>query len=137
MGIHYTYTASVGTGSDTAVDSLGPGRQRIIPDAIAYLISLGVPIGDGASVGTLAVDFSNLSSESAAAVTVRTGTPVEDGRGQAGLAYVGVTPEDLLAGPSIIAGLRQNRADRSNVAVQNAGGPDDGNITVGVHGLLR
>ena len=132
VGIHYTYTASVGTGSGMAVDSLGPGRQRIIPDAIAYLISLGLPIGDGASVGTLAVDFSNLSSESTVAVTVRTSTPVENGRGQAGLAYLGITPEGLLTGTSIIAGLRQNPTDRSNVAVQNAGGPVDGNITFGV-----
>ncbi len=132
VGIHYTYTATVGAGSGTALDSLGPGRQRIIPDAIAYLISLGVPIGDGASVGTLAVDFSNLSSESTVAVTVRTSTPVENGRGQAGLAYLGINPEDLLTGASIIAGLRQNRTDRSNVAVQNAGDSADGNITFGV-----
>ena len=132
VGIHFTYTASIGTGSGTAVDSLGPGRQRIIPDAIAYLISLGVPIGDGNSVGTLAVDFSNLSSESTVAVTVRTSTPVENGRGQAGLAYLGINPEDLLTGASIIAGLRQNPTDRSNVAVQNAGDPDGGNITLRV-----
>ena len=132
VGIHYTYTASVGTGSGMAVDSLGPGRQRIIPDAIAYLISLGVSIGEGASAGTLAVDFSNLSFESTVAVTVRTSTPVENGRGQAGLAYLGIPPEDLLAGTSIIAGLRQNRADRSNVAIQNAGDMADGNITLGV-----
>ena len=130
--IHYTYRASFGVGSGTAVDSLGPGRQRIVPDAIAYLASLGVPIGEGAAGGTLVVDFSNLSSESDAAVTVRTSTPVEDGGGQAGLAYLGVTPEDLLTGTSVIAGLRQNRMDRSNVAVQNAGDASDGAITLRV-----
>ena len=130
--IHYTYRASFGVGSGTAVDSLGPGRQRIVPDAIAYLTSLGVPIGKGAAGGTLVVDFSNLSSESDAAVTVRTSTPVEDGGGQAGLAYLGVTPEDLLTGTSVIAGLRQNRMDRSNLAVQNAGDPSDGAITLRV-----
>ena len=130
--IHYTYRASFGVGSGTAVDSLGPGRQRIVPDAIAYLASLGVPIGEGAAGGTLVVDFSNLSSESDAAVTVRTSTPVEDGGGQAGLAYLGVTPEDLLTGTSVIAGLRQNRMDRSNVAVQNAGNPGAGEITLKV-----
>ena len=130
--IHYTYRASFGVGSGTAVDSLGPGRQRIVPDAIAYLTSLGVPIGEGVAGGTLVVDFSNLSSTSDAAVTVRTSTPVEDGGGQAGLAYLGVTPEDLLTGTSVIAGLRQNRMDRSNVAVQNAGNPSDGAITLRV-----
>ena len=130
--IHYTYRASFGVGSGTAVDSLGPGRQRIVPDAIAYLASLGVPIGEGAAGGTLVVDFSNLSSESDAAVTVRTSTPVEDGGGQAGLAYYGINQEELLTGPVVIAGLRQNRMDRSNVAVQNAGDPSDGAITLRV-----
>ena len=130
--IHYTYRASFGGGSGTAVDSLEPGRQRIVPDAIAYLTSLGVPIGEGAAGGTLVVEFSNLSSQSDAAVTVRTSTPVEDGGGQAGLAYLGVTPEDLLTGTSVIAGLRQNRMDRSNVAVQNAGDASDGAITLRV-----
>ena len=131
-GIRYTYSASFGGGSGTAVDFLEAGRQRVIPDAIAYLTPLGVPIGDGAAGRTLKVDFSNLSSESDAAVTVRTATPVPQGEGRAGLAYVGVTPEDLLTGTSVIAGLRQNRMDRSNVAVQNAGDPGDGNITFGV-----
>ena len=130
--IHYTYRASFGGGSGTAVDSLESGRQRIVPDAITYLTSLGVPIGEDAAGGTLVVDFSNLSSTSDAAVTVRTSTPVEDGGGQAGLAYLGVTLEDLLTGTSVIAGLRQNRMDRSNVAVQNAGDPSDGAITLRV-----
>ena len=130
--IHYTYRASFGGGSGTAVDRLEPGRQRIVSDAIAYLTSLGVPIGEGAAGGTLVVEFSNLSSQSDAAVTVRTSTPVEDGGGQAGLAYLGVTSEDLLTGTSVIAGLRQNRMDRSNVALQNAGAAGEGEITLRV-----
>ena len=130
--IHYTYRASFGVGSGTAVDSLGPGRQRIVPDAIAYLASLGVPIGEGVAGGTLVIDFSNLSSTSDAAVTVRTSTPVEDGDGQAGLAYYGINQEELLTGPVVIAGLRQNRMDRSNVALQNAGDASDGAITLRV-----
>ena len=130
--IHYTYRASFGGGSGTAVDSLGPGRQRIVPDAIAYLTSLGVPIGEGAAGGTLVVEFSNLSSQSDAAVTVRTSTPVEDGGGQAGLAYYGINQEELLTGPVVIAGLRQNRMDRSNVALQNAGAAGEGEITLRV-----
>ena len=130
--MHFTYRAAFGGGSGTAVDFLEAGRQRIVPDAIAYLISLGVPIGSDSAGGTLAVEFSNLSSETAAAVTVRTSTPVEEGRGQAGLAYVGVPPEGLLAGTTVIAGLRQNTQDRSNVAVQNAGEASEGKITLRV-----
>ena len=120
--IGYAYTASIGSGSGTAVDFLGAGRQRIVPDAIAYLTSLGVPIGSGGAGGTLQVDFSGLSSASEGAVTVRTGTPVPDGR--AGLAYLGLNALDLLNGPVWLTGLRQNAVDRSNLALQNAGEED-------------
>ena len=130
--IRYTYTAAFGGGSGTSVDSVEPGRQRVIPDAIAYLTSLGVPIGSGSAGGTLAVDFSNLSSPSAATVTVRVATPVEEERGRAGLAYPGLKSEGLLSGPAFITGLRQNRQDRSNVAVQNAGVSGEESITLKV-----
>ena len=130
--VNYTYTTAFGGGTGSAVDSLEPGRQRVIPDAIAYLTSLGVPIGNGSAGGTLAVDFSNLSSPSDAAVTVRVTTPVEEERGRAGLAYPGLKPEGLLSGPAFITGLRQNRQDRSNVAVQNAGVSGEESITLKV-----
>ncbi|MDE2965617.1 MAG: fibronectin type III domain-containing protein [Acidobacteriota bacterium] len=130
--IRYTYTASFGGGTGTAVDSLGAGRQRIVPDAIDYLTSLGIPIGGGSAGGTLLVDFSNLSSAADAAVTLRVSTPVEEGRGRAGLSYVGLSPEGLLTGSAVIAGLRQNSQDRSNLAVQHAGNSDDGAITLRV-----
>ena len=131
--IRYLYTAAFGGGTGTAMDSLGAGRQRIVPDAIAYLTSLGVPIGGGSSVGgTLQVDFSNLSSASDAAVTLRVSTPVEEGRGRAGLSYMGLSPEGLLTGSAVIAGLRQNSQDRSNLAVQHAGDSSDGAINLRV-----
>ena len=130
--IHYTYTASFGGGSGTAVDSLGAGEQRVIPDAIAYLTSLGIPIGSGSAGGTLVVDFSNLSSPSDAAVTVRVSTPVEEERGRAGLAFMGLNRDGLLTGSAFIPGLRRDRQDRSNVAVQNAGIASDGTVTLRV-----
>ena len=128
--VHYTYTAAFGGGSGAAMDSLGAGQQQVIPDAIAYLTALGVPIGSGSAGGTLAVDFSNLSSASDAAVTVRVATPVDEGR--AGLAYLGLNRDGLLTGSAVITGLRQNSQDRSNVAVQNAGVGGEGRITLGV-----
>ena len=130
--MQYTYKASIGAGSGAAMASIAAGRQLIIPDAIAYLTSLGVPIGSSSAGGTLAVDFSNLSSPSDAAVTVRVGTPVEEGRGRAGLSYLGLKPDGLLTGPAFITGLRQNSQDRSNVAVQNAGVAGDESITLRV-----
>ena len=128
--IHYTYTAAFGGGTGTAVDSLEAGQQRIIPDAIAYLTALGLPIGDGSAGGTLAVDFFDLSSPSDFAVTVRVITPVEEGR--AGLAFMGLNPYGLLTGRAFITGLRQNSQDRSNVAVQNAGVGSEESITLRV-----
>ncbi len=130
--IHYDYTASFGEGSGTAVDSLEPGRQRVVPNAIAYLKSLGIPIGEGSAGGTLAVHVFNLSSASDAAATVRVTTPVEDGSARAGLAFPGVRPDGLLSGPAFITGLRQNSQDRSNLAVQNAGGFGQGSLTLRV-----
>ena len=130
--IQYTYTAAFGGGSGTATDSLEPGRQRVIPDAIAYLTSLGVPIGSGSAGGTLAVDFTELSSPSDAAVTVRVATLVEEGSGRAGLAYLGLDPDGLLTGPVFITGLRQNSQDRSNLAVQNTGTSSGEEITLRV-----
>ena len=70
-------------------------------------------------------------------MTVRTSTPVEDGGGQAGLAYYGINQEELLTGPVVIAGLRQNRMDRSNVAVQNAGDCKRRGYHLESDGLLR
>ena len=128
--IAYTYRAAFGGGSGTTMDELEPGRQRVIPDAIAYLAALGVPIGAGSAGGTLAVDFSNLSSPEVAAVTVRVATPVEEGR--AGLAFPGLNPESLLAGSAFITGLRHNGQDRSNLALQNAGEESQGDITLRV-----
>ena len=130
--IQYTYTAAFGGGSGTAMDSLEPGRQRVIPDAIAYLTSLGVPIGSGSAGGTLAVDFSGLSSPSDAAATVRVATPVEEGSGRAGLAYLGLDSDGLLTGPVFITGLRQNSQDRSNLAVQNTAVGGEERITLRV-----
>ena len=128
--IYYDYSASFGGGSGTAVDSLEPGRQRVIPDAIAYLKSLGVPIGSGSAGGTLAVQVFNLSTASDAAATVRVTTPVEEGSGRAGLAFPGLPPDGLLTGPAFITGLRQNSQDRSNVAVQNAGNAAQESLTL-------
>jgi len=131
--VAYQYVAAFGGGSGFGSDSVGPGRQLIIPDAIGYLKGKGVPIPETIPRGgTLFVTFSGLADPGDGAVTIRTTTPVPDGveAGSAGLAYAGVPAERLLNGPSYICGLRQSPGDRSNVAVQNAGRPEDGPITL-------
>ena len=127
--IEFCYTAAFGGGTGKASDTLPAGQQRIFPDAIEYLKALGVPIPDsGDRGGTLRVLFSNISTYSDVAVTVRTTTKEPDGR--AGLAYPGVPIWNTLSGPSYLCGLRQNATDRSNVAIQNAGTETDGDIVL-------
>ena len=122
------YTAAAGTVTGQVSDvQLSPG-QRIESDAIEYLRGLGMPIASsGNRVGTLMVRAFGTSSPSDVAVTVRTSSPVPEGR--AGLSYMAVpVATDALTGPSYLCGLRQTTADRTNVAVQHAGA--SGNITL-------
>jgi hypothetical protein len=136
--VSYVYTDATGgsaTGSATNTQVLGAGRQRVIPDVITYLRGLGVPIpASGNAVGTLRVTFANLHSMADAAVTVRTTTPVPTNAptGRAGLAYAGVPSLGLLnsSTAAYLPALKQNAADRTNVAVQNAGAPGDGDVTL-------
>ena len=124
--LHYTYTAHRGGGSGTATDSLPLGQQRIRSNAIDYLTNLGIPIPrSGNRIGTLRVEVSGSSD---VGVSVRTTTLVADGR--AGLAYPGIAAAAGFTEAVYLCGLRQNAQDRSNVAFQNMGTPDQGNITL-------
>ncbi|MFN8008575.1 MAG: SBBP repeat-containing protein [Terriglobia bacterium] len=123
------YVAAFGGGSGTASTSLPGLKQQIVPNAIEYLRSLGLPIPEnGNRGGTLRIRFTGLDSSSDAAAMVRTTTRVSEGR--AGLAYAGIPESGTLQDPVYLFGLRQNALDRSNVAVQNAGSPADGDIVV-------
>ena len=124
--LRYTYTARSGGGSGTASDTLAPGRQRIQPNAIDYLTGLGIPIPDsGNRIGTLRVEVSGSSEVS---VVTRTTTDVPDGR--AGLSYPAIAEEEGFQEAVYLCGLRQNTQDRSNVAFQHMGAPQDGPITL-------
>ena len=124
--LHYTYTAHIGGGSGRASDVLAPGRQKIATDALVYLRSLGIAIPEtGNRIGTLRVE-ARLGSEVEA--VVRTTTAVVEGR--AGLAYAGIPEEEGFTEAVYLCGLRQNSRDRSNLAFQNMGGPEEGAITM-------
>ena len=124
--LHYTYTAHIGGGSGRASDVLAPGRQKIETDALVYLRSLGIAIPEtGNRIGTLRVE-ARLGSEVEA--VVRTTTAVVEGR--AGLAYLGVGEEEGFTEAVYLCGLRQNGRDRSNLAFQNMGAPEEGAITL-------
>ena len=79
----------------------------------------------GNRIGTLRVEVP-LGSEVEA--VVRTTTVVPDGR--AGLAYLGVAEEEGFTEAVYLCGLRQNSRDRSNLAFQNMGAPEEGAITL-------
>ena len=125
------YTAALGGGGGTAFDVLPPGAQRVYPDGLAYLKSIGTPIPDsGNRGGTVTLSFNNLSSASAGSATVRTSSNVPEGR--AGLAYSGVPSAQALNGTVYLLGLRQNATDRSNLALMNAGTQGDAILRVTV-----
>ena len=124
--LHYTYTAHIGGGSGRASEVLGAGRQKIETDALVYLRGLGIAIPEtGNRIGTLRVE-ARLGSEVEA--VVRTTTVVADGR--AGLAYLGIPEEVGFEEAVYLCGLRQNGKDRSNLAFQNMGAPEEGAITL-------
>ena len=124
--LDYTYTAHRGGGSGKTSDVIAPGMQKIETNALTYLRNLGVPIPEtGNRIGTLRVEV-RLGSEVEA--VVRTTTMVPEGR--AGLAYLGVAEEEGFEEAVYLCGLRQNSRDRSNVAFQNMGAPEEGAITL-------
>lgn len=127
--VELIYTAAFGAGSGTVSDTLPSGQQRIIPNAVDYLRSRGLAIPDsGDRGGTLFVRFLGLPQYFDAAVMARTTTPVA--KGSVGLAYAGVPTLAAFSEPAYLCGLRQNATDRSNVAIQNAGLPGAGEITL-------
>ena len=124
--LDYSYSAERGGGSGTASEVLAAGMQKIKTDALGYLRGLGIAIPEtGNRIGTLRVE-ARLGSEVEA--VVRTTTLVPEGR--AGLAYPGVAEEEGFTEAVYLCGLRQNGKDRSNVAFQNMGAPEEGAITV-------
>ena len=115
----YVAATSLGaSGSGTVAETLGPGRQMIIPDTLAYLRGKGLAIPTGSSQGgPLFVTFEGLSSDSVAFAGARTTAPSAGGR--AGLAYPAVRLDDGFTGLVYLFGLRENAADRSNLALVN------------------
>ena len=120
------YTASAGSGSGWAGVNLAAGETRVLPDVIAYLRSEGLAIpADGTSqVGTLRVTLPGATNPAELFVGGRTSTPGEGG--SFGLFYADAATSSSTA---IVAGLQQNSAMRSNLAVLNAGA---GPVTLGV-----
>lgn len=131
VNARFDYTASFAEGSGPTTVVVPAGTQAILPDAITYLRSQGIPLPEsGNRGGTLRAVFSGVENTGDLGITVRTSTAVADGR--AGLAYPAIRLSDALTGTAYLGGLRQDSVSRSNVAFQNLGAPDRGNITLRV-----
>ena len=125
----YTYTAHSGGGSGGAYDSLAPGEQRIIPNAIDYLKTRRVPIPDagGWSVGTDpcggVVRHGGRGDMSGIVIGARTGAP--GGEGQYGVFYNAVPDGDAFVESAWVDTLQRNEENGSNLALVNTGEVDN------------
>lgn len=127
-----SYTAATGGGSGFARLNLGSHEMRTLPDVIAWLRTQNLPIpDDGAThVGTLRITFSTHPGEyDYAGARTFTADPA-GGTGTFGLAYPSAESTTATA---TLFGLQQNAAQRSNVAVVNAG-PDPIVLRVSLQG---
>jgi hypothetical protein len=118
------YTSASGAGTGTATETLGAGRQLIVPDVLEYLRGKGLAIPRGGTqVGTLVATFTGLSEENTAFLTGRTtaATAAPQPAGAAGLAYGSIDPDNGSTSALRVFGLRESANDRSNVAVYNTG----------------
>jgi hypothetical protein len=119
------YTAGLGTGGGAAPITLAPGEQRILPDAIAALRQLGIPIPEAASVaGSLLVRPPAGTPATALAGGARTFTRAASG-GSFGVFYPGLTAAECAAQTAFIHGLQQSDRQRANVAIVNRGDAGD------------
>lgn len=113
------YTASLGSGSGFARVTLAPGEQRFVPNLLEWLRQQRLPLPDDGSsrAGTLRLTFGGGSGDVFAGVRTFTADP-RGGSGTFGVFTTGVVPVD---GPVTVYGLRQDAAQRSNLALVNGG----------------
>jgi hypothetical protein len=130
---HLTYRESLtGSGGGSADVVVAAKSQLIVPSAIAYLRSHGVPIGaaGGSYAGSLHVEVTS-GDASGTWVGARTSAPAPSG-GNFGLFTPSATPGSEGQHVASVYGLRSDAENRSNVAVVNTGGTDDGPVTLSI-----
>lgn len=111
-----------GAGSTVSQD-LEPGRQLVIPDALAFFAQKGaaraVLNAAASGGGSVRASFTNLPAKAIVYAGAR--TTALSGPGRAGLSYGGLAAEELFDGRIAIYGLRETAAERTNLALENAG----------------
>jgi hypothetical protein len=116
-----SYTASQGSGSGYARITLAAGEMRVLSGVVDWLRGQGLPIpADGSTqVGTLLATFRGVSDGSLVSAGARTFTP--DPLGSGGTFGLFAPAASTTATSATLIGLQQNSAQRSNLAVVNAG----------------
>ena len=119
-------------GGGTAAVTLGPREQRIVPDALAWLRGLGIPIGP-AGAGSYAGRLRLTGSAGATGLyaAARVSSP-SSGGGAYGVFLPGAPAGAEMTGEAFVPGLRAEADVRSNVALVHAGGPGTGPLTLEV-----
>jgi hypothetical protein len=119
--LSYTPAAALGaSGGGTATTSLPAHGQLLIPDALGWLRDHGVAVpASGNQGGTLKVTFRGDDCPIFFSAGGRTTAPA--GSGRAGLAYPAIRQQDGIPDSAVVFGLRENAADRSNLALLNMG----------------
>jgi hypothetical protein len=118
VAVTLTYTAAPafsGAGGGTKTVTLAARQQLVVPNAIAYLRGLGLPIpASGNQGGTLLV--------SGAPALARTSNPNPDASvgGTFGLAYPAVGTAARAKAEAWVYGLRQDADARTNLAIADA-----------------
>jgi photosystem II stability/assembly factor-like uncharacterized protein len=122
-----TYTPSLGTrvGGGTVPVSLPAGQQVVYPNIITALRTLGLQIPEASASapqgGTLTVTYDPRIGSVYATARTTTATAAPQPVGNAGLAYGGLPATEAITTRGVVYGLRSTDADRSNLAVYNAG----------------
>lgn len=124
VSLTYTYSAAAqlgASGSGSASENLPAGTQLSIPDVLERLRTLGVPIPrEGNQGGILQIASVGGTSGGAVKVTARTTAP--SGPGVSGLAYGAPLNSQMFKTGALVFGLRENEAERSNLALYNPSG---------------
>jgi hypothetical protein len=127
LDLTLVYRAAEGFGSGSGSVSLwlAPGEQRIIGDIIAFLRAQ-LPIeNDGRNVGgSLLVRAPAGTAASSLAVGARTFTPASPS-GSYGLFYTGLSLDESASSAVFVYGLKEDSAQRSNLAIVNRGDSSD------------
>ena len=138
--VDLTYRPAPGYGSAGGVPvvsvTVAARQQTTIPNILQYLRDHGVTIPDAATgqqAGTILVSFRNLTSLTTprTLVLARTSTPGATG-GAYGVFYPAIPSGGGSRTPALVAGLVQNEAARSNLAIVHAGGGSGGPIILQV-----